>query len=549
MSRLAMRMFFYTLGADTRRGRFWVLRVVLLGIVAGGTSINVAMFFSSLNFYTPSPFVLLFTLFLFLQCEFLCVLGILAGPPLGFDQKENVLALLFITELSAKDILFYRWLRGLVYILLHLAANLPILFVILGYGGASLLQIMNLQINTLLLTLFVYCFSLLGCTNLFYKRNNNKLLVVWFLAYLLIGVLIYLFIWALKNNNLHYNNFAHYLYLLNPLLFLYDIFDPGKQLLVSLAAQGSYIAAAYFLLRKGFRALDRLPEVANFYENLENNLSQNRTAEKTQYYWSFLQPCWIDWWSTNPVLRLTVRRMLASFNVSKRMFILLAVLFTLMAVLAVDCRSGEGRGFFTNYFGFSMLGLSYLFLLQCMSAAWSVATDRTTNMWEPLLSTSLSDWQIILGKYFAAIALTGIPGIVVLFYFFVARIPPLFLSNLEESELINLFKFLEAASYIISLHAVPLWPAVYFQKAQTAISLSFLSGLGYILFFGFIMLLIHLPSWSLKSALEYSFPWLTSDLQAVILSLATILIFLLITVGALYAAKRNLRRSVGSYTS
>lgn len=403
------------LRVSSRRRRNYALRSVYLGLLTlflvlvwlsevrvFGTAANRAAQMAEAGKRVMSVIVW----FQFLGTQLVAV--VMLSTSISDEIYSRTLGVLMTTPISSIQIVMGKVFSKLLQLLLLLAITVPLLAVVRVFGGVPWAYVISSTCITLTTVIFV------GSLSLFFSIFSRKAYVVIISTVFALGILMCLPLVCLivveEMLGLRGSTLPIVVSHLNPYLMLSfgtdRMFNPawrrGFSLSwsvhcgVMLAASAIVLALSVKLVRKValWQAAGQLNPVAAWWSARKKHLSRRTIAERVvKPIRRVIGPAVIWREFVSPISR---RQRLTAGIVIGMELVMLAVALLFLAVMGIV-------GYEGTHVAYALLFGSVAMLFTIILPATCITAEKESRCWPLLLATTVSDWQILLGKFVGAL--------------------------------------------------------------------------------------------------------------------------------------------------
>jgi ABC-type transport system involved in multi-copper enzyme maturation permease subunit len=330
--------------------------------------------------------------------------GFVAGV-IADERERRTLDYLFTTDLKNREIVFGKLASRLILLTTYILAGLPILACIMLFGGIDPVYLFNIYAGTFITIIVLASFSIWISTH--FKKPGNSIIAayIFVLLYYIGGGLLFINIIGNHYSRLNFgstfttdeNIFVtciEWLGSMNPLVAVYQIASPRISAPLSTIAFRFVVLSAVLIAFFLFSTTWRLRSEAK--KHTQKSVSSN-TKKGTPKKSKPLASCDNNpvYWNEVYVLGSRTRRYLKWFA----FYVSLVVIFVYPFYVDV--------GSVTTWARLTLCVLSCLMIL-CAAARGSAAIcgEKDRDSWITLISTPLTTWQILFGKWAGAILST-----------------------------------------------------------------------------------------------------------------------------------------------
>ncbi len=342
-------------------------------------------------------------------CAIQLVALIILSNSISDEIYHRTLGVLMTTPINSFQVVMGKLFSKLLQLILLLAISIPLLAIVRVFGGVP----WDYVITSLCITLTAIIF--VGSLSLFFSIFSRRAYVVIIMTVLTLGVLFALlpFLVAMLWHTLHWHQIIPEKYLigvffhLNPYAIMAFIteqmFNPragrGMQTIiwpihccVMLAASGLVLFISVLMVRKvalhqiggqlnTFRRwfLDK-PKTSMERTGSDQTTGSIRSIHSSPLIWKELR---------NTILRGRKITGTIGIAISLALIILIYGFGAIIVFLGIE----EAQIMYSAFF----MGMGILFTV--IFPATCITTEKESRSWPLLLSTTLSDWQILLGKF------------------------------------------------------------------------------------------------------------------------------------------------------
>jgi hypothetical protein len=418
-SRIFGPIFDKELRVSSRRRRNYWLRftyVILLVIFVAGTWLSSGQLYGSLAYQKSrlaeigKSIVMTIVLFQFFAAQMIAV--ILLSNSISDEIYHRTLGVLMTTPINSLQIVIGKLFSKLFQIIILLAISLPILAIVRVFGGVS----WDYIISSFFITLSASIFA--GSISLAFSIRNIHTYVVIIKSFFTLGVL-YVFVplvlavifgehWlSVLNLNVRISNYSY--------LSVYAIFNPLGTIFLNTAIMMSpaagfvipfyywpvhcfiMLAASALILAVSIKvvrrvALQQILGQLDLFSRVRMSLSKNAGNDLSDYEGIVREV------TGQPVAWKEVRKPLIQGidNTNNKIGFSASVITLILTYLV--CYNSNCLDTEVVHSGYVVMFVIIGMIFHLVLSVSSITSEKESSAWPILLTTSLDDWQIVLGK-------------------------------------------------------------------------------------------------------------------------------------------------------
>lgn len=377
--------------AGPRRKRFYLKRSVFVAL--GGIVILWGLWMSGATQSTTAGLQVFMSLAMSTLAAMCIISTVTASAAIMREKEERTIGLLFLSEISSRRFIVGKFFTALVSTAMTILSVLPMFMLAVSLGGVSAQQILTAFAVIVSVVLFGTCLGLFVASAVNTEKNMNGLLfLVWLCVFVLVPIAVGIS-YIPKNRPpsaelmCAISPFAAMRYLIRGRYLLYGLLNCAVLVIVGLPL----LWLASIILPR--RVVSR--EKPSLYGTIKEKMKSRRGIRK------WVVPSGI---SGNPVAWKDFQFWHGGARSTVLKFLVSTVLVALIVVIAMLKTGPYNRGEIPRTTLFVVFVFSVaIFWMGCVShLGMCFNKERKGRALEILLSTGLSDREIILGKIWGA---------------------------------------------------------------------------------------------------------------------------------------------------